>query len=128
MPACNAIRRQGAEGLLVAILGSLTPDDAENLARMRGGSSSVGVAFVLQTRLLGQLGRRARPRTARRPPARLRAAGQVRMAGDRGPPRRRARRAVVVAGRAKAASPRSFAGMPAGGDVTGAPADPGDAA
>jgi uncharacterized protein (DUF58 family) len=45
----NGIRRQGAEGLLIAIVGTLSPDDAENLARMRSGSSSVGVALVLDT-------------------------------------------------------------------------------
>jgi len=45
----NTVRRQGAEGLLVAIVGSLSADDADNLARMRSGSSSVGVALVLDT-------------------------------------------------------------------------------
>jgi uncharacterized protein (DUF58 family) len=45
----DAVRRRGAEGLLIAIVGALTPDDAESLARMRSGSSSVGVALVLDS-------------------------------------------------------------------------------
>jgi uncharacterized protein (DUF58 family) len=45
----SAVRRQGTEGLLVAIVGALTPDDADNLARMRSGAASVGVAFVMHT-------------------------------------------------------------------------------
>jgi uncharacterized protein (DUF58 family) len=43
----GAVRRQGAEGLLVAVVGTLSPVDAENLARLRSGSSSVGVVLVL---------------------------------------------------------------------------------
>jgi uncharacterized protein (DUF58 family) len=43
------VRRQGAEGLVIAIVGSLTPDEAENLARMRGGGASTGVAIVMNT-------------------------------------------------------------------------------
>jgi uncharacterized protein (DUF58 family) len=45
----SAVRRQGAEGLLVAVVGALSPDDGENLARMRSGGASVGVALVLDT-------------------------------------------------------------------------------
>ena len=45
----DRLRRQGTEGLLIAVVGAMTPDDAEALARMRGGSSSVGVAVVLAT-------------------------------------------------------------------------------
>jgi uncharacterized protein (DUF58 family) len=45
----DAVRRQGAEGLLVAVVGSLSADDADTLVRMRSGSSSVGVALVLDT-------------------------------------------------------------------------------
>lgn len=45
----DSLRRQGTEGLLVAIVGSMTPEDAESLARMRSGSSSVGVALILDT-------------------------------------------------------------------------------
>jgi uncharacterized protein (DUF58 family) len=45
----DRLRRQGTEGLLIAVVGAMTPDDAEALARMRGGSSSVGVAVVLNT-------------------------------------------------------------------------------
>jgi uncharacterized protein (DUF58 family) len=43
----NTIRREGSEGLLVAVVGALSADDAEGLARMRSGSSSSGVAFVI---------------------------------------------------------------------------------
>jgi uncharacterized protein (DUF58 family) len=45
----SAVRRQGTEGLLVAIVGALSADDAENLARMRSGAASVGIALVLNT-------------------------------------------------------------------------------
>jgi uncharacterized protein (DUF58 family) len=45
----NAVRRQGTEGLLVAVVGALSPDDAESLARMRSGGSSVGIALVMDT-------------------------------------------------------------------------------
>jgi uncharacterized protein (DUF58 family) len=43
----EAVRRYGSEGLLIAVVGALTPADAEGLARMRGASSSVGVAFMI---------------------------------------------------------------------------------
>jgi uncharacterized protein (DUF58 family) len=43
----STVRRQGTEGLLVAIVGALSPDDAESLARMRSGGASVGIALVL---------------------------------------------------------------------------------
>jgi uncharacterized protein (DUF58 family) len=45
----SAVRRHGSEGLLVAVVGTLTPEDAESLARMRSGGASVGVALVLET-------------------------------------------------------------------------------
>jgi uncharacterized protein (DUF58 family) len=45
----STVRRQGTEGLLVAIVGALSPDDAESLARMRSGGASVGIALVLHT-------------------------------------------------------------------------------
>jgi uncharacterized protein (DUF58 family) len=45
----SAMRRQGAEGLVIAIVGSLTAEDADNLARTRSGGASVGVAFVMDT-------------------------------------------------------------------------------
>jgi uncharacterized protein (DUF58 family) len=45
----STVRRQGTEGLLVAVVGSLTPDDADNLARMRSGAASVGIALVMDT-------------------------------------------------------------------------------
>jgi uncharacterized protein (DUF58 family) len=47
--AISAVRRQGTEGLLVAVVGALTADDAEGLARMRRGGSSAGIAIVLDT-------------------------------------------------------------------------------
>jgi uncharacterized protein (DUF58 family) len=43
----DAVRRQGGEGLLVAIVGALSPEDAEQLARMRSSNSSVGIALLL---------------------------------------------------------------------------------
>jgi uncharacterized protein (DUF58 family) len=45
----TTVRRQGTEGLLVAVVGSLSPDDAESLARMRSGAASVGIALVMDT-------------------------------------------------------------------------------
>lgn len=45
----EATRRGGGEGLLVAIVGTLSPDDAERLARMRDGGRSTGVVFALNT-------------------------------------------------------------------------------
>jgi uncharacterized protein (DUF58 family) len=45
----NAVRRQGTEGLLVAVVGALSPEDAESLARMRSGGASVGIALVMDT-------------------------------------------------------------------------------
>ena len=45
----ESIRQHGAEGLLVAIVGALTPDDAESLARMRGTNASARVALVLDS-------------------------------------------------------------------------------
>jgi uncharacterized protein (DUF58 family) len=45
----GAIRRQGTEGLIVAVVGSLLPDDAEGLARMRSGGAATGIAVVLDT-------------------------------------------------------------------------------
>jgi uncharacterized protein (DUF58 family) len=47
--ATATLRRQGAEGLLIAIVGALTAEEAERLARMRSGGSSVAIAFVLNT-------------------------------------------------------------------------------
>jgi uncharacterized protein (DUF58 family) len=45
--ATAAIRRQGGEGLIVAILGALDLPDAEQLTRLRSSSSTVGVALLL---------------------------------------------------------------------------------
>jgi uncharacterized protein (DUF58 family) len=44
-----AVRRQGTEGLIVAIVGSLTPEDAESLSRIHTGGSTVRVALVMDT-------------------------------------------------------------------------------
>jgi uncharacterized protein (DUF58 family) len=43
------MRRDGSEGLVVAVLGALTLAEAEQLTRMRSGTSSVGVAVLLDT-------------------------------------------------------------------------------
>lgn len=45
----GTVRRHGTEGLLVAVVGSLTPDDADELARMRSGGAATGIALVLDT-------------------------------------------------------------------------------
>jgi uncharacterized protein (DUF58 family) len=45
----TAIRRGGGEELLVAIVGPLSSDDAQTLARTAHGGPSVGVALVLDT-------------------------------------------------------------------------------
>jgi uncharacterized protein (DUF58 family) len=45
----TAIRRGGGEELLVAVVGSLSDDDAQSLARSAHGGPSVGVALVLDT-------------------------------------------------------------------------------
>jgi uncharacterized protein (DUF58 family) len=45
--ATAAIRRQGGEGLIVAIVGALGVPDAEQLTRLRSNSSTVGVALLL---------------------------------------------------------------------------------
>jgi uncharacterized protein (DUF58 family) len=124
----NTIRRQGAEGLLIAVVGALTPDDAENLARMRGGSSSVGVAFVLQTSswVTSSPERAEADAAAHRHACELLARSGWRVIEvNRGDS---LAQLWSFAGRAKPPSARSFAGIPAGGDATGAPADPGDAA
>jgi uncharacterized protein (DUF58 family) len=45
----TALRRGGGEELFVAIVGPMTSEDAEQLARAIHGGSSVGVALVLDT-------------------------------------------------------------------------------
>jgi uncharacterized protein (DUF58 family) len=45
--ATSALRRQGGEGLVVAVLGALDISDAEQLTRLRSSNSSVGVALLL---------------------------------------------------------------------------------
>jgi uncharacterized protein (DUF58 family) len=47
--ATAAIRRQGGEGLVVAVLGALGLHDAEQLTRLRSSSSTVGVVLLLDT-------------------------------------------------------------------------------
>ncbi len=47
--ATSAIRRQGGEGLVVAILGLVGLEDAELLTRLRASNSAVGVALILDT-------------------------------------------------------------------------------
>jgi uncharacterized protein (DUF58 family) len=53
----GAVRRQGAEGLLVAIVGSLSAEETENLARMRTDSSSHRVVLLLDTESWSPAGR-----------------------------------------------------------------------
>ena len=48
-PGITAIRRGGGEELLVAILGPLTSEEAQTLARAAHGGPAIGVAFVLDT-------------------------------------------------------------------------------
>jgi uncharacterized protein (DUF58 family) len=45
----DTARRQGGEGLMIAVVGSLTADDADRLARLRDGDRSTGVIFLLDT-------------------------------------------------------------------------------
>jgi uncharacterized protein (DUF58 family) len=47
--ATAAIRRQGGEGLVVAVLGALGLHDAEQLTRLRSSSSTVGVVLLLDS-------------------------------------------------------------------------------
>ncbi|HTR69771.1 MAG TPA: DUF58 domain-containing protein [Mycobacteriales bacterium] len=42
-----ALRHQGSGGLLVAVVGALSPDEAEHLARSRSSQSPLAIAFVL---------------------------------------------------------------------------------
>jgi uncharacterized protein (DUF58 family) len=46
--ATSQLRRAGTDGLLIAILGELTHDEAEQLARLRHGSTTA-IAFLLKT-------------------------------------------------------------------------------
>jgi len=46
--ATSQLRRAGTDGLLIAILGELTGDEAEQLARLRHGSTTA-IAFLLNT-------------------------------------------------------------------------------
>ncbi len=43
----DAARRQGGEGLMIAVVGNLGADDAERLARLRDGERSTGIVFML---------------------------------------------------------------------------------
>lgn len=45
----GALRRHGGEGLLVAVLGTVSAVDAEQLARLRTGGRSLGVAILLDS-------------------------------------------------------------------------------
>jgi uncharacterized protein (DUF58 family) len=47
--ATAAIRRQGGEGLVVAVLGAMGLHDAEQLTRLRSSSSTVGVVLLLDS-------------------------------------------------------------------------------
>ena len=48
-PGINALRRGGREELLVAIVGPMTDDDLQPLARIVQGGSAIGIALVLDT-------------------------------------------------------------------------------
>ncbi|HVX69298.1 MAG TPA: DUF58 domain-containing protein [Mycobacteriales bacterium] len=45
----ESTRRAGGQGLIVAIVGTVQPDDAERLARLRAADRSTGVVFMLDT-------------------------------------------------------------------------------
>jgi uncharacterized protein (DUF58 family) len=47
--ATAAIRREGGEGLIVAVLGAMGLNDAEQLTRLRSSSSTVGVVLLLDS-------------------------------------------------------------------------------
>ncbi len=47
-PVAERLRRTGVDGVLVAVLGQLSPDDAERLSRLRHGSAAC-VAVLLDT-------------------------------------------------------------------------------
>jgi uncharacterized protein (DUF58 family) len=57
--ATGQLRRHGVDGVLVAVLGSTTPDDAEALARLRHGASSC-VAVLVDTETWAPTGPRGR--------------------------------------------------------------------
>ena len=57
--ALTGMRRSGGDGLVVAVLGSLDPEEAELLVRLRQGTTA-GVAVLLDTSTWTTLGARAR--------------------------------------------------------------------
>jgi uncharacterized protein (DUF58 family) len=58
-PGTTALRRGGGEELFVAVVGPMTAEDAEQLARTIHGGSSVGIALVLDTSSWTSLSTRA---------------------------------------------------------------------
>ena len=58
-PGITAIRRGGGEELLIAVVGPMSSEDAQTLARAAHGGPSVGVALVLDTASWTTLGPRA---------------------------------------------------------------------
>jgi uncharacterized protein (DUF58 family) len=54
-----AMRSQGSEGVIIAVVGALTAADAEQLARLRGGNAAVGIVFLLDTASWATLAPRA---------------------------------------------------------------------
>jgi uncharacterized protein (DUF58 family) len=58
-PATSHLRRHGVDGVLVAVVGGTTPDDAEALARLRHGSASC-VAVLVDTESWAPTGPRGR--------------------------------------------------------------------
>ena len=61
-PAVDRLRRTGVDGVLVAVLGEVGPDDAERLSRLRHGSAAC-VAVLLDTATWLQGGHGAHPRS-----------------------------------------------------------------
>ncbi len=59
-----AVHRGGGEELLVAVVGPLSSEDAQTLARTAHGGPSIGVAFVLDTGSWATLAPRAAAATA----------------------------------------------------------------
>jgi uncharacterized protein (DUF58 family) len=61
--ATDQLRRNGIDGVLVAVLGQLTPEDAERLARLRHGAAAC-VAVLVDTETWAPSGPRRREEAA----------------------------------------------------------------
>jgi uncharacterized protein (DUF58 family) len=121
----DAVRRQGTEGLLVAIVGSLSPEEAENLARMRSDSSSLRMALVIDAESWGAAG----PAAGSRDDSYARSCRMLAQAGWRTIEVRRGDTLADLwrqAGRSTTERLASFAGAPVGSAA--GTSDAGDAA